>query len=51
MKWIIRGRVKVDRVACPWLIKEFIDPKAKFRLTAGQDGERDRTNSLASCRA
>ena len=30
MKWITRERVKVDRVACPWLIKKFIDPEAAF---------------------
>ncbi len=30
MKWITREHVKVDRVACPWLIKKFIDPKAEF---------------------
>jgi hypothetical protein len=30
MKWITRERVKVDRVACPWLIKRFVDPKAEF---------------------
>jgi hypothetical protein len=30
MKWITRERVKVDRVACPWLIKRFIDPQAEF---------------------
>jgi len=30
MKWITRGKVKVDRVACPWLIKNFIDPQAEF---------------------
>ena len=30
MKWITRERVKVDRVACPWLIKKFIDPDATF---------------------
>lgn len=30
MKWITRERVKVDRVACPWLIKKFIDPDAVF---------------------
>lgn len=30
MKWITREYVKVDRVACPWLIKKFIDPKAEF---------------------
>ena len=30
MKWITREKVKVDRVACPWLIRKFIDPKAEF---------------------
>lgn len=30
MKWITRERVKVDRVACPWLIKKFIDAEAEF---------------------
>jgi hypothetical protein len=30
MKWITREKVKVDRVACPWLIRRFIDPEAEF---------------------
>ena len=30
MKWITREHVKVDRVACPWLITRFIDPGAEF---------------------
>ena len=30
MKWITREKVKVDRVACPWLIRRFIDPEADF---------------------
>lgn len=30
MKWITREKVKVDRVACPWLIKKFIDSQAEF---------------------
>jgi hypothetical protein len=30
MKWITRERVKVDRVACPWLIKKCVDPEAQF---------------------
>src|ERR1041384_8150943 len=30
MKWITHEKVKVDRVACPWLIKRFIDPQAEF---------------------
>jgi hypothetical protein len=30
MKWVTREYVHVDRTACPWLIKRFIDPKAEF---------------------
>ncbi len=30
MKWITREKVKVDRVACPWLIKNFVDNDAEF---------------------
>ena len=30
MKWITRERIKVDRVACPWLIKKFVDRDAEF---------------------
>lgn len=30
MKYVTRERVMVDRVACPWLIKKFVDPDAEF---------------------
>jgi len=30
MKWITRERPKIDRLACPWLIKRFIDEKAEI---------------------
>ena len=30
MKWITREHVKVDRVACPWLIRKFVDAQAEF---------------------
>ena len=30
MKWITREKVKVDRVACPWLIRKFVDKNAEF---------------------
>jgi hypothetical protein len=30
MRWITRERPKIDRVACPWLITRFIDPKAEL---------------------
>src|SRR5215831_10241784 len=30
MKWITRARPKTDRIACPWLIRQFIDPDAEI---------------------
>ena len=30
MKWVTREKAKVDRIACPWLIKKFVDPEAEF---------------------
>lgn len=30
MKWITRERPKIDRIACPWLIKNFVDSNAEF---------------------
>ena len=30
MRWVTREKVKVDRVACPWLIKKFVDKDAEF---------------------
>ena len=30
MKWITRAHIQVDRVACPWLIRRFIDPQSQF---------------------
>ena len=29
-KWVTRERPKIDRIACPWLILRFVDPKAEF---------------------
>ena len=37
MKWATRRNVKVDRVACPWLIRRFIDPAAEFLFVAEED--------------
>jgi protein-tyrosine-phosphatase len=34
MKWITRERARVDRIACPWLITRFIDPKPEFVFVA-----------------
>jgi hypothetical protein len=30
VEWVTRKNIKVDRVACPWLIQRFIDPQARF---------------------
>ena len=42
MKWVTRERPKVDRIACPWLIKRFVDPEAEFLFVPG-----DRVMSVA----
>jgi len=36
MKWITRERVKVDRVACPWLIRKFVDKEAEFLFVSAE---------------
>lgn len=41
MKWVTRNYVHLDRVACPWLIKRFIDPDAEFVFVLwGREDER-----------
>ena len=35
MKWVTRANPRVDRIACPWLIKKFVDPEAEFLYVAG----------------
>jgi hypothetical protein len=37
VEWVTRKNVKVDRVACPWLITRFIDPDAKFLFVAEEE--------------
>ena len=37
MKWITRENVRVDRVACPWLIKRFVDHDAEFLFVPEAD--------------
>ena len=40
MKWVTRHNASVDRIACPWLIKRFIDPEAEFLyVPASEVGE------------
>lgn len=37
MKWITRQNASVDRIACPWLVKRFIDPEAEFLYVPAAD--------------
>ena len=37
MKWVTRENANVDRIACPWLIKRFIDPDAEFLFAPRDD--------------
>lgn len=40
-RWITRERPKIDRIACPWLVRRFIDPDARFfYVPAGEVFER-----------
>jgi rhodanese-related sulfurtransferase len=35
--WVTRSRPKVDRIACPWLIRRFVDPTARFLFVAASE--------------
>lgn len=37
MKWVTRKNAKVDRVACPWLIRRFVDPEAEFLYVSDEE--------------
>src|SRR5690349_5656415 len=37
MKWITREKPKIDRIACPWLIKRFVDRDAEFMYAPAQE--------------
>jgi hypothetical protein len=37
MKWVTRKNASVDRIACPWLVKRFIDPDAEFLYVPAQE--------------
>jgi hypothetical protein len=37
MKWVTREDAKVDRVACPWLIRRFVDPSAEFLYVPAEE--------------
>src|SRR6202048_5106052 len=37
MKWVTRKNASVDRIACPWLVRRFIDPDAEFLYVPAAD--------------
>jgi hypothetical protein len=37
MQWVTRERPKVDRIACPWLIRRFVDPEAEFLYVPAEE--------------
>ncbi len=48
-RWVTRQRPKIDRIACPWLIRRFVDPHAEFLFVAGAEVEAvaDKYNAMA----
>ena len=48
MKWITRSHVHVDRVACPWLIKRFVDNEAEFLFVPSSQVKRVATETGAT---
>jgi len=50
MKWVTRARPKTDRIACPWLIRRFIDPDAEIIYAPSDDvlavAEREQAHSF-----
>jgi len=37
MKWVTRKNAKVDRIACPWLVRRFINAEAEFRFVPPEE--------------
>jgi len=48
MKWVTRSHVHVDRVACPWLIKRFVDNQAEFLFVPASQVKRVGTETGAT---
>jgi hypothetical protein len=40
MRWVTRKNAAVDRIACPWLIKRFVDPDAEFQYVEASEVDR-----------
>jgi rhodanese-related sulfurtransferase len=39
-RWVTRERPKIDRIACPWLVRRFVDPEAEFIYVPAPDVKR-----------
>ena len=37
MKWVTRKDIRAERIACPWLIRRFLDPEAQFFFVEEKD--------------
>jgi hypothetical protein len=48
MKWVTRSHVHVDRVACPWLIKRFVDNQAEFLFVPSSQVEKAASDTGAT---
>ena len=48
MKWVTRSHVHVDRVACPWLIRRFVDNQAEFLFVPASQVRRVATETGAT---
>jgi len=48
MKWVTRENAAVDRIACPWLIRRFVDPDAEFLFVAPEEVQQVATREGAT---
>jgi rhodanese-related sulfurtransferase len=46
-RWVTRERPKIDRIACPWLIRRFVDPDAEFLYVPAADVKRTAEEKMA----
>jgi len=47
-RWVTRERPKIDRIACPWLVRRFVDPEAEFLYVPVADVKRTATEKTAT---
>jgi hypothetical protein len=46
MRWVTRRNANVDRIACPWLIRRFVDPDAEFVFVARETDPKTITDGI-----